>query len=126
LTNRRPHDGQLFHRSTSRGTVTSLERRRGRETRPRLGQGAGRPNARYRKAHLWYDAENEDNFTAYKLLIADVIDGQLTAVPRGIIAAAGVVDGARGGLDVPDSDLPKLRRHLARYYTKMDESPPWK
>jgi hypothetical protein len=83
------------------------------------------PNAKYRKAHLWYDADNRANFTAHKLLIADVIDGELTAVPRAIIAAAGIVDGARGGLDVPAADLPKLRRHLARYYAKLDESPPW-
>lgn len=84
------------------------------------------PNARYRKAHLWYDAENKDNFTGYKLLIADVIDGTLTAVPRAIVAAAGVVDGARGGLDVPDADLAKLRRHLTKYYDKLDRTPPWK
>jgi len=83
------------------------------------------PNAKYRKAHLWYDANNRTNFTAHKLLIADVIDGQLTAVPRAIIAAAGIVDGARGGLDVPASDLPKLRRHLARYYAKLEQPPPW-
>lgn len=83
------------------------------------------PNARYRKAHLWYDNERKDEFTAYKLLIADVIDGQLTAMPRGIIAAAAIVDGARGGLDVPASDAPKLRRHLARYYKKLGQEPPW-
>lgn len=83
------------------------------------------PNARYRKAHLWYDGDKKDEFTGYKLLIADVIDGTLTAVPRAVMAAAGVVDGARGGLDVPAGDIPKLRRHLARYYTKMDDTPPW-
>jgi len=83
------------------------------------------PNARYRKAHLWYDSANKDNFTGHKLLFADVIDGRLTAVPRAIIAAAGIVDGARGGLDVPDGDLPRLRRHLARYYSKMGDTPPW-
>jgi hypothetical protein len=83
------------------------------------------PNARYRKAELWYDSDNKGNFTGYKLLIADVIDGQRTAVPRSIIAASGIVDGARGGLDVPDADRPKLRRHLARYYRKMDDTPPW-
>jgi hypothetical protein len=83
------------------------------------------PNAKYRKAHLWYDAEKKDQFTGYKLLIADVIDGDLKAVPRAISAAAGIVDGARGGLDVPESDVPKLRRHLARYYSKLDEQPPW-
>jgi hypothetical protein len=83
------------------------------------------PNSRYRKAHLWYDAAKKDNFTAYKLLIADVIDGQLTVVPRAVIAAAGILDGARGGLEVPDGDLPRLRRHLARYYSKMGDTPPW-
>ena len=60
------------------------------------------------------------------LLIADVVNGELKAVPRGIIAAAGIVDGARGGLNVPDADRPKLRRHLGRYYQKMGEQPPWK
>ena len=30
-----------------------------------------------------YDAEKKQNFTAYKLLIADVVDGRLEAVPRG-------------------------------------------
>ena len=83
------------------------------------------PNANYRKAHLWYDTERKDLFTSYKLLIADVVDGQLVAVPRGIIAAAAIVDGARGGLDVPEDDVPKLRRHLGRYYKKMDDTPPW-
>ncbi len=96
------------------------------EKRVRAWAGAqGGPNPRYRKAHLWYDAANKDNFTSYKLLIADVIDGELVAVPRGIIAAAGIVDGARGGLDVPHADLPRLRRHLGRYYTKMGQEPPW-
>ena len=46
------------------------------------------PNEKYRDAHVWYDADKKDNFTAYKLLIADVIDGRLRAVPRGFMAAA--------------------------------------
>lgn len=83
------------------------------------------PNAKYRKAHLWYDSGKEDEFTGYKLLIADVIDGELRAVPRAVIAAAGVLDGARGGLNVPDSDRAKLRSHLGRYYERMGEQPPW-
>ena len=39
------------------------------------------PNEKYRDAHVWYDADKKDNFTAYKLLIADVVDGKLRAVP---------------------------------------------
>jgi len=83
------------------------------------------PNQKYRDAHLWYDADSKDNFTAYKLLIADVIDGRLTAVPRAIIAAAGVVQGARGGVDLPPKDFEAVKRHLARYYAKMGDEPPW-
>ena len=39
------------------------------------------PNEKYRDAHVWYDADNKDNFTAYKLLIADVVDGQAQGRP---------------------------------------------
>ncbi|CAN5162476.1 hypothetical protein BH20ACT5_BH20ACT5_25440 [soil metagenome] len=37
------------------------------------------PNAKYRDAHVWYDAENKENFGSYKPLIADVVGGTLTA-----------------------------------------------
>ena len=48
------------------------------------------PNEKYRDAHVWYDSDKKINFTAYKLLIADVIDDKLYAVPRAIIAAAAI------------------------------------
>ncbi len=83
------------------------------------------PNAKYRDAHVWYDAENRDNFTAYKFLIADVIDDRLTVVPRGVMAAGGVMQGARGGADLPKSEVARVKGHLAKYYEKMDDTPPW-
>jgi hypothetical protein len=83
------------------------------------------PNARYRDAHVWYDADAKGNFTAYKLLIADVIDGRLKAVPRGVFAAAAVMQGSRGGVDVPGKDVDRIKSHLAKYYAKLDETPPW-
>ena len=83
------------------------------------------PNEKYRDAHVWYDAESKENFTAYKLLIADVIDGRLTAVPRGVFAAAAVMQGSRGGVDVPDKDRDRIKSHLAKYYKKLDDTPPW-
>jgi hypothetical protein len=83
------------------------------------------PNEKYRDAHVWYDNEKKDNFTAYKLLIADVINGKLTAIPRGIIAAGNVMQGSRGGVDLPDSDIDRVKSHLAKYYAKMGDSPPW-
>jgi hypothetical protein len=83
------------------------------------------PNQKYRDAHVWYDADSKDNFTAYKLLIADVIGGKLRAVPRGVMAAGNVIQGARGGVDIPDRDLDRVKSHLAKYYRKMDRTPPW-
>jgi hypothetical protein len=84
------------------------------------------PNAKYRSVHLWYDADNKDNFTAYKLLIADVVDGRLVAVPRGVMAAAGIMQGAHGGIDgLSKSDVSRVKNHLAKYYRKMHDTPPW-
>lgn len=83
------------------------------------------PNQKYRNAHVWYDADKKDKFTGYKLLIADIIDGNLKVVPRGVMAAGAIMDGARGGIDVPKSDVDRIKGHLAKYYKKMGESPPW-
>jgi hypothetical protein len=83
------------------------------------------PNEKYRDAHVWYDAESKDNFTAYKLLIADVVDGKLCAVPRGVMAAGNVMQGGRGGVDLPESDVDRVKSHLAKYYKKMGEEAPW-
>src|SRR5689334_8675285 len=96
------------------------------EKRVRKWAGAqDEPNEKYRDAHVWYDADKKENFTAYKLLIADVVGGKLVAVPRGVMAAAAVMQGSRGGVDLPESDIDRVKSHLAKYYKKMDDTPPW-
>jgi hypothetical protein len=83
------------------------------------------PNEKYRDAHVWYDADAKENFGSYKLLICDVVDGKRVAVPRAVISAAGVMDGARGGVDLPDKDRDRVKSHLAKYYEKMGDTAPW-
>lgn len=83
------------------------------------------PNQKFQRAFVWYDADQKDEFGSYKLPIADVIDGRLRAVPRGVFAAAAVMQGSRGGVDIPDKDRDRVRSHLAKYYEKLDETPPW-
>ena len=83
------------------------------------------PNEKYRDAHVWYDADKKDNFGSYKLLVADVVDGRLRAVPRGVMAAAAVMEGSRGGVDLPARDIDRVKSHLAKYYAKMDDTAPW-
>ena len=78
---------------------------------------------RYSRAFVIVDGPRE-NLTSYKLPIATVVDGSLRAVPRGIFAAAGVLGGARGGIDASAEDQAGARRHLSRYFDKMElESP---
>ncbi|MGO4256388.1 hypothetical protein [Marmoricola sp. RAF53] len=96
------------------------------EKRVREWAGAtDEPNERYRDAHVWYDAAKKENFTAYKLLVADVVGGTLEAVPRGVMAAANVVAGGRGGVDLPAGDVERVKSHLAKYYAKMGDPAPW-
>jgi hypothetical protein len=83
------------------------------------------PNGKYRDAHLWYDAGRKQNFTAYKLLITDVVNGRQVAVPRAIMAAGNIMQGSRGGIDLPESDITRVKNHLAKYYEKMGETAPW-
>src|SRR4029450_1444604 len=83
------------------------------------------PDAQYRDAHVWYDADNKDEFGAYKLLIADVgAGGRVSALPGAVRAAGTVMQGARGGVDLPKSDVPRVKSHLAKYYAKMGETAP--
>ena len=96
------------------------------ESRVRKWAGAQEePNAEYRDAHVWYDAEAPENFGSYKLLIADVVDGRLKVAPRGVMTAAAVMQGSRGGVDLPEKDAPRVKSHLAKYYDKMGETAPW-
>ncbi|HEX4822397.1 MAG TPA: hypothetical protein VFV00_19470 [Acidimicrobiales bacterium] len=83
------------------------------------------PNEKYRDAHVWYDNENKENFGSYKLLISDVVDGRLRAVPRAVMAAGAVIQGSRGGVDLPDDDIDRVKSHLSKYYAKMDDTAPW-
>lgn len=74
--------------------------------------------AKYRRAFLYQDADSDpENKGSYKLPFADVIDGELVAVPRGIFAAAGGrgVDSA----DIPSSDKETIKRRISALYRKM-------
>jgi phage head maturation protease/predicted transcriptional regulator len=90
------------------------------EGRVRTWAGAtDAPNAKYRSAFFWYDSEAADNFTSYKLQFADVVSDKLTAMPRGIFAVAGVLQGARGGASIPAADQDAIKGKVEAYYAKM-------
>ena len=41
------------------------------------------------------------------------------------MAAGNVMQGARGGVDLPRPDIARVKSHLAKYYAKMGETAPW-
>lgn len=74
---------------------------------------------KYRQAFFWYDEEDPELLGSYKLGFADIINNRLTAVPRGIFAVVAVIQGARGGVDIPEDDMVKVKSHVEKYYAKM-------
>jgi HK97 family phage prohead protease len=93
----------------------------------RLRKWAGGPDkdeidwGKYQKAFFWFDSGDKENFKAYKLGFADIIDGTLTAIPKGVFAAAAAIQGARGGVILPEADVPGVKSHIEKYYAKMKE-----
>lgn len=81
--------------------------------------------SRYRRAFLWYDRERSEFLGSYKMPIATIVNGRLSAVPRAIFAAAAVMRGARGGVDIPSGDRSGIISHLNRYYKKMGMDSPF-
>ena len=75
--------------------------------------------AKYGKAFFYVDETKKELLGSYKLQFADVIDGSLVAVPKGIFAVAGVLNGARGGVDIPDSDAMEIKDKVAAYYARL-------
>lgn len=80
--------------------------------------------SKYRKAFLWVSPDEEDKQGGYKLPFADVVDGELKAVWRGVAAAMAALMGARGGVSIPDADKQAVHTQISKYYKKFDKEPP--
>jgi len=76
---------------------------------------------KYGKAFFYCDESDKEKLGSYKLQFADVVDGELVAVPRAIFAVAAVLNGARGGVDIPEADKEAIKDKVTAYYEKMAE-----
>lgn len=81
--------------------------------------------AKYRKGFAWYDADNAKAFGSYKLPHHRVVSGSLKTSKSGVQAAAGAVQGARGGTSIPEADMAGVKSHLGQHYKKWGGKPPW-
>lgn len=92
----------------------------------------GEPWACYGNAFLYRDNEADPATKgAYKLGVVDVLDGEFTLIPEAVIAVAAVLQGARGGADIPADEQEQLRGVVSTLYERVNEAtgadltPPW-
>jgi hypothetical protein len=78
--------------------------------------------AKYAKAFFYVDESNKELLGSYKLQFADIIDGDLKAVPKAIFAVAGILNGARGGVNIPTDEQNAIKDKVAAYYAKMSKT----
>lgn len=88
--------------------------------------------SRLSQAFLYRDPDADPaTLSAYKLGIADVYDGRLQIVTRAVFAAAGVLEGAMGGVDIPTDEQDQIREAVEELYERIadkfgdDITPPW-
>ena len=78
------------------------------------------PSSNYRKFFMYFDQANADKFTAYKLPFADIINGKPHVIPAAISAIQGVLSGARGGVDIPDTDKQRIQDFVTAYQSRIE------
>ena len=75
------------------------------------------------QAYLWRNTAYPDNMkVGYDLPFADIIDGELKIVPRGVQACAG--GHGVGQLDVSDADKQAIRGRIGELYAKIQAAYP--
>lgn len=97
---------------------------------PTLGDFTDRPwdelsreeRVRIARHYAWAPQMPPERFSDLKLPHHDPRDGAV--VWRGVAAAMAALMGARGGVDIPDSDWDKVYTHLARHYREFGREPP--
>ncbi|MGB3465030.1 MAG: HK97 family phage prohead protease [Cyclobacteriaceae bacterium] len=94
------------------------------QTRSKTGS-EDEPSSTYKNGFMYFDSENSDTFSAYKLPYTYVVDGQFKAVPRALSAIVTVLNGGRGGVDIPSKDKTQIERNVNGYYKKMNKDLPF-
>jgi HK97 family phage prohead protease len=79
--------------------------------------------AKYRKAFFLVEEAGEKQ-SDYKLPFADIVDGELKAVWRGVSAAMASVVGTRGGIDLSDDEQKSVYEAIAPYYGEFNQEAP--
>lgn len=87
------------------------------------GDGGAVDPDRLGAAFLWRDPDADPaTLAAYKLGVADLFGDELHIVPRAVFAIAGALQGARGGVDIPEGERDELRDRVEDLYARLAEA----
>lgn len=78
------------------------------------------PTDDYEKAFVFCDWKKRDEFSSYKLPIADIVNGKLVVVKDAVLAAAKALHA-----NVPEEAIKEATKHIERYCAKMDIDSPF-
>lgn len=81
------------------------------------------PNADYQSAFLVVG--DGLKFSGHQLQIADVVDGELKAVPKAIYKAASMLATGRGIEAMTEEQKESAKQHISHYYEKLGLTTPW-
>ena len=82
-------------------------------------ESTNEPAASYNRYFMYFNNGRSKFFDAYKLAFVDIIDGEPHIVPRAIFAIAGVLEGAREGVNIPEQDKAKIKEIINNVYIAM-------
>lgn len=118
------HDGDKLDDSSAWDKVKAIKQLRKWASTDGSGDKDKIVWRKYRMGFAFYDPENEESFGGYKLPHHYVDGDQLVTVWSGVRAAMAALMGARGGVNIPDDDVPGVYKHLAHHYRQFDKEPP--
>lgn len=78
---------------------------------------------KFKKAFLWCDGTHAEIKESYKLPVADIINGRLVVIPKGVFAATKAIQNNK--VDIPNADRPEVIKNIEKYYAKMGLDSPF-
>jgi hypothetical protein len=106
------------------GSDTTTGRWSGPQAEKKLGEASAKS---MRKAYAWADPDGDpDNKGSYKFIHHEVKRGGEVGAAnvKACRSGIGILNGGRGGANIPDSDRKGVWNHLARHLQDAGEEPP--